>query len=252
VTVPVLWHIEVSHYNEKARWALDWKGVPHRRRAPLPGVLHPLVAFAKTRAVTFPVLEIDGEAIGDSTRIIETLERRFPDPPLYPADPDDRRRALELEDFFDEEVAPYVRRWLFYEISQEPERALDGLRAMGSPVPRRLAGPSVRVVARRYGGSAATMDQARERTRSGFERLRAEVQPSGYLVGEAFSVADLTAASVLLHLAEPPEFQYTLPAAWPSTVQRFREGLPGEALEWIRGMWRRHRPPSAEVQSPKP
>jgi len=24
---PVLWHFPISHYNEKARWALDWKGI---------------------------------------------------------------------------------------------------------------------------------------------------------------------------------------------------------------------------------
>src|SRR5438128_853440 len=34
---PVLWHLKVSHYNEKARWALDYKGIPHRRRAAIPG-----------------------------------------------------------------------------------------------------------------------------------------------------------------------------------------------------------------------
>ena len=34
---PVLWHIEISHYNEKARWALDQKGIEHERRAPTPG-----------------------------------------------------------------------------------------------------------------------------------------------------------------------------------------------------------------------
>ena len=26
---PVLWQLEISHYNEKARWALDYKGVAH-------------------------------------------------------------------------------------------------------------------------------------------------------------------------------------------------------------------------------
>ena len=31
--VPILWHLKVSNYNEKARWALDYKGVPHVRRA---------------------------------------------------------------------------------------------------------------------------------------------------------------------------------------------------------------------------
>ena len=30
---PILWHIEISHYNEKARWALELKGVGHERAA---------------------------------------------------------------------------------------------------------------------------------------------------------------------------------------------------------------------------
>ena len=29
---PVLWHIPVSHYSEKARWALAHKGIEHERR----------------------------------------------------------------------------------------------------------------------------------------------------------------------------------------------------------------------------
>ena len=36
VDLPVLWHFRISHFNEKARWALDWKRVPHVRRAVLP------------------------------------------------------------------------------------------------------------------------------------------------------------------------------------------------------------------------
>ena len=28
---PLLWHIEISHFSEKARWALDYKGFEHRR-----------------------------------------------------------------------------------------------------------------------------------------------------------------------------------------------------------------------------
>jgi hypothetical protein len=29
--VPRLWHFPVSHFNEKVRWALDYKQVPHVR-----------------------------------------------------------------------------------------------------------------------------------------------------------------------------------------------------------------------------
>jgi len=48
------------------------------------------------------VLDLDGERIVDSTRIIPALERRWPDPSLYPADLCERERALALEDYFDE------------------------------------------------------------------------------------------------------------------------------------------------------
>ena len=65
---PVLWHLKVSHYNEKARWALDYKRVPHVRRAVLPG-RHAAVARRLSGGQTFPVLVLGEEAIGDSTRI---------------------------------------------------------------------------------------------------------------------------------------------------------------------------------------
>src|SRR5258708_3372312 len=114
--VPVLWHIKVSNFNEKARWALDYKRIAHHRRAPLP-LGHAAIAFALTRRVaTFPVLQLEGAAIGDSTRIISAVEQRWPDPPLYPADPEQCGRALELEEFFDKHLGPDVRRVAFFEL----------------------------------------------------------------------------------------------------------------------------------------
>ncbi len=114
VTV-VLWHIEVSHYNEKARWALDYKGIPYSSRVPMPG-LHKVSALVATRGKhqRLPVVEIDGRRIGDSTAIIAALEEHTPEPPLYPADPEARRRALALEDWFDEELAPELRRFVWH------------------------------------------------------------------------------------------------------------------------------------------
>src|SRR5260221_258338 len=45
---PTLWQIDVSHFSEKARWALAYKGVEHRRRSAPPG-LHMLVALWLSR-----------------------------------------------------------------------------------------------------------------------------------------------------------------------------------------------------------
>lgn len=35
---PILWHLKVSDYNEKARWALDYKGIPQVRQNRRPKV----------------------------------------------------------------------------------------------------------------------------------------------------------------------------------------------------------------------
>jgi glutathione S-transferase len=34
----ILWHIGISHYSEKARWALEHKALAHERRTPPPGL----------------------------------------------------------------------------------------------------------------------------------------------------------------------------------------------------------------------
>jgi glutathione S-transferase len=98
-----------SHYNEKARWALDLKHVPHARRNLLPGP-HMLPIKRLTGQTTVPVLRIGERVVPGSARIIDELEQRYPEPPLYPADPALRKWALEIQACFDEEIGPRVRR----------------------------------------------------------------------------------------------------------------------------------------------
>jgi glutathione S-transferase len=93
---PLLWHIPLSHYNEKVRWALDYKGIAHQRRVLGPDYL--IRVWRATSQGKLPVLWLDGRAIADSTRIIAALEEHYPEPPLYPRDAAMRQRALALED----------------------------------------------------------------------------------------------------------------------------------------------------------
>jgi len=152
--VPVLWQIKISHYNEKARWALDYKGVAHRRRSPLPLVGTLPTAWVLTRGTTFPVLRLEGRSIGDSTQIIAALEKRFPEPPLYPSDPDGLARALELEDFFDEQLAPHLRLLVWHETSKQPgvflRTALPGSHPALYAAMRPTASVTATLVRRRY------------------------------------------------------------------------------------------------------
>src|SRR5258706_15967143 len=97
---PLLWHIPLSHFSEKVRWALDYKGVAHRRQ--VLGADYLIRAWRATGRGTLPILFLDGRAIGDSTDIIAALEERHPEPPLHPRDAPARQRALALEDELDQ------------------------------------------------------------------------------------------------------------------------------------------------------
>jgi glutathione S-transferase len=243
---PVLWHLPQSHYSEKVRWALDHKRVQHDRHAPIGGY-HIAVAVMLTKGshYTFPVLELDGRRIGDSTAIIAALEQRYPDAPLYPADPDERRQALALEDYFDEHLGPAVRRYAFHALRSDPD-AFDELASQQVPPPlrryKRLAGTYARAftAARFQTVSAKRADEARDEMLAALDRLESELGEGQYLVGERFSVADLTAASLFYPLVLPPEGPLNL--APPQTVAELRDSLAGRrGYQWVNETYARHR-----------
>lgn len=249
---PILWHISVSHYSEKARWAFDHKRVPHRRRAvAIPG-LHIPASMLLTRGAsqTFPVLEIDGRAIGDSTEIIAALEERHPERPLYPADPQQRNRALELEDFFDEELGPHIRLLAFHELGKDPER-FEAVIARTTPGPVARLGSGAVTYARTYTGlrfgvrDEGAAEIARGKIVAALDRLEAELGPSGYLVGDSFSVADLSAAALFFPLVLPDEGPVPTDEPPPAGIESFRAPLqkrPG--YRWVEETFREHRRPA--------
>jgi len=74
------------------------------------------------------------------------------------------------------------------------------------------------------------------------DRLEDEIQPSGYLVGDSFTVADLTAAALFYPVVRPPEFPYPSVTDRPAGAREFLDPLgrrPGGA--WVAEMYRRHR-----------
>ena len=250
----MLWHLKVSNYNEKARWALDYKRLPHVRRAVDAG-RHRVIAKRLTGGRTFPVLVVDGEPIGDSTEIIAALERLRPEPRLYPAGPEERRRALELEELFDEELGPHARLLAMHHMLGSGGLFL-GAFTPDLPAARRLvarlAFPLVRRRVRRsFGIDERSVELAFEKVRAAGEGLRAEMSPRGYLVGDGFSVADLTLAALVAPLVAPPQFPYPQPQRDHELLEPLRQALAEAGLlDWTLDMYARHRGESAEVAAP--
>jgi glutathione S-transferase len=91
-----LYRFRYSTNVERVALALAHKGLEVESVSVDPADRAPLRAVSGQELV--PVL-VDGEhVVADSTRILHHLEARFPDPPLFPADP---ARAAEVEVFLD-------------------------------------------------------------------------------------------------------------------------------------------------------
>jgi glutathione S-transferase len=248
---PVLWQFRQSHFNEKIRWALDWKGIPHVRRSVLPGPHVPVMLWL-TGQKQVPVLILDGRPVTDSTAIIAALEARNPDPPLYPSDPALRERALALEDFFDCELGPHMRRAFFHAVLPDTDFAAALLATGFGPVAQtlyRAAFPAVRAIMRldlRIDDAGA--ERSRAKIAAALDRIAAELGPQGYLVGDRFSVADLTAAALLYPIVQPPEHPYQAPSPMPAAAEVFRASFANHpAFRWARDLYRRHRGVAMEL-----
>jgi glutathione S-transferase len=245
---PVLWHIPISHYSEKVRWALEYKGIEYRARlAPGGAALGTALVLTRGKSVTFPILELDGRRYTDSTDIVAALEERWPSPPLYPADAEERRRALELEEWFDEQVGPHVRLLGWHEALGDRE-ALQRLTAATTPARGRMLKPAAVVaggyVRMRYGvHDPDRAAAAREKVVAGLDKLEAELGDGEFLVGGTFTVADLTAAALLYPLVRPPEGPPLPPNA---AFDEFRSPLAERrGFRWVEETFRRHRQPAA-------
>jgi glutathione S-transferase len=248
---PLLWHIPLSHYSEKVRWALDYKGIAHHRRVLGPDYL--IRVWRATGQGKLPVLWLDGRAIADSTRIIAALEEHCPEPPLYPRDAAARRRALALEDDFDDTLGPALRAAIVTPLFRhDPDIALRVLTTgMGGKAYRTLR-PLLRIFPSiyrfRHGISASHLERDRAIVAAALDRIEHERQGRAYLVGEAFTVADLTAAALLGALLQPPGIQYPLQVELPPYLKDYRATLlQHPAAQWAVGIYRLHRGYSAEV-----
>ena len=248
---PELWQFRFSMYPEKARWALDYKGVRHLRHSVLPGP-HAVQLLPRFGQKAMPILRHDSQVLKNSSAVVEYVERTFPDPPLYPADPTQRVRALEIQEWFDDEIGPPLRRATFYDCLPDTEYSARRFAWSEPEWKQKLyvrAFPAIRAIMRLDMHITATSaEEGLARGREALDFVARQAAPTGYLVGDRFSIADLTAATILFCTCFPPEFPVPVPEprspGWQRWIERW-QGHPG--VDYVRRIYRDHRGSSAEV-----
>lgn len=240
-----------SHFNEKVRWALDFKGVRHVRLNYLPGPHVPQIRRLSGQSQV-PVLRMDGRTLTGSAAIVDAIEHRFPSPPLYPADPAARDEALAVQAKLDAELGPEIRRAGFAVMLDDTAFIVN---TFGSEKPawkRTLytaAFPAVRALMKKSMNiTPETGRRAKERVDGLLDFIAERTAATGYFVGGGFTVADLTAAALLgpAVLVEHPDMKQA-PNPPRALAALCNEWAAHPAMQWAQRIWREHRPASRGI-----
>jgi glutathione S-transferase len=234
----VLITIPISHYCEKARWALDRASVRYREKAHLQ-VIHRFAARRAGGGKTVPVLVLGDRVLADSAEILAEADCVAPSGRrLYPEDPEAAAEVRGLERDFDANLGPDGRRWMYHEMRGRRDLAIS-YGCTGVPSWERRALPlvypvAVRMIGRILDVSAATAAESEAQVRETFDSVAERLDDGRpYLCGERFTAADLTFAALAASVLMPPEYGVPLPqpeelpVRMAATVREFREHPAG-------------------------
>jgi glutathione S-transferase len=212
----VLITIPISHYCEKARWALDRAGIKYSERAHLQ-LLHRLAARRAGGGTTVPVLVCGDRVLADSAEIVlEADAHTAPQRRLYPDDPLASAEIRALERDFDERLGPHGRRWMYNGIRGRRDLAI-AYGCTGLPAWERrvlvLGYPLLmRLIDRYLVITPASAAQSEAEVRAVFDAVAKRLGDGRpYLCGERFTAADLTFAALAASVLLPAEYGVPLP-----------------------------------------
>ncbi len=131
----VLYWMSISHPSQVARKMLELKGIEYELVdvVPLNQRIH--LRLAGFSGGTVPALKLDGQRVQGSRQIARAIDQRWPEPPLFPADPTLRARVEESERWGEEQLQPIPRRLFRYGLARNPELRQSVVRAQGLPIP---------------------------------------------------------------------------------------------------------------------
>jgi glutathione S-transferase len=226
----VLVTIPISHYCEKARWALERAGVAYRERAHVQAI-HRIATRRAGGGVTAPVLVCADGVLADSADILSWADAQSPPGrALYPDDPERVAQVRRLEDEFNARLGPHSRCWMYQQLRRRRDLAVR-YGCAGIPTweraTLRLGYPVlIAIVARVLDVTPATAIRSEGEVREVFDVVGERLADGRrYICGEEFTAADLTFSALAAPALMPVGYGVPLPQP---------DELPAHAAEVVR------------------
>ena len=217
-----------SPWAERVRWALNFKGVPYEKQNYQPGVDEEAVRKLTGQAQV-PVLLVNGTVIPDSTAILNWLEQYTP---ATGAHASVRERSGAGDD-----VGGADGRGPGSSGADAHHWAVSAVERAG------ICNKADNTLRR----STNTTPYAEEHAKATVERtltiLKHALDGHEYLVGDAFTRADLTTASMFLLVNPPPDDLFVFPASMRPmyTAPLTSNSAFAPIFAWRDKMYRKHR-----------
>jgi glutathione S-transferase len=208
--------IPVSHYCEKARWALIRSGIPFVEERHMP----PFYRFTtkKYGDGTVPLLITKEAVLTDSDAILRWADQNATNQvKLYPSDRQDAQQVEQLVKQFDSELAPAVRQWV-YAYTLDLVNIVKPLWCEGAPWYECLLFPIMYkpirgAIIKGYGIDPQSAAKSYDQILKTFEIVNSLLADGqNFLVGNQFSAADLAFATLAAPLVSPVGYGVKLPS----------------------------------------
>jgi glutathione S-transferase len=247
MTRPILYVFAISHYCEKARWALDHYGIEYDLKYTMPGANRRIAKKLGAKSGSLPFLQTHGGAVAGSDAIIDwgEVNRTHGSASLAGDDPD---AARAMEKRLDDRIGVHVRRYYYSDALLNNPASVRPIFSGDLPFLQRLgmraAWPKiVPVMIKLMDLGPAQGLESRDLLLAELDWLDgmlADGRP--FLCGDTLSRADITAASLLAPLVNPPQHPtysaLALPTALAETIAGWQDR---PTFKWVAQMYRQFR-----------
>ncbi|NJO42795.1 MAG: glutathione S-transferase family protein [Cyanobacteria bacterium RU_5_0] len=221
-----LYQFELSHYCEKIRLILDYKGLAYRKIEVPPG-LGQLDLYRISGQRQVPVLKDGTEVIADSTAIAHYLDQKYPDRPIIPVDPKQRALCLLMEEWADESIGFNARKVLLGTFNHDP-RFRTAVLPTNTPnflktLVETFPSEALDFLGTGVGFGSDAVRTARKAMQQNLECLSVLLVDSPFLVADHPTLADFAVAGLTMYIKFPAGSYLDIPESLKGL------GVPGLA-----------------------